>query len=107
MLCMKTNIMVNGLPGNMATEVAKAIITSDDFELLLFAFTGENMPSSYEVLNKEIMLIKPNERKSFLDTYKDIPFISVDYTHPTVANSNCDFYVTYSCFCRNLSYLQN
>jgi len=40
---MKTPVMVNGA-GKMGREFAKAVIESDDFELLSYSFTGNNAP---------------------------------------------------------------
>jgi len=89
---MKTKVMVNGLPGKMATEVAKAIIQSDDFRLSPFAFTGENMPPYHQILDKKVMLMGPDKRPRFLSAPHHPSLLSVDYSHPSAVNSNCDFY---------------
>ncbi len=84
--------MVNGA-GPMAKEMSEAVIRSDDFELLPFAFTGHNTSSDYDISGTTIHPIQPNERLSFLET-TILPdsFISVDFTSPEAVNSNCDFY---------------
>ena len=90
---MKANVMVNGLPGNMAKEVAEQIRNSNDMELSNYAFTGKGMPCSCGVLERKIHLISPENKTSFLKQNKiSSPFLSVDYSHPSAVNSNCDFY---------------
>lgn len=90
----KTKVMVNGLPGKMASTVVKHIFASDDLELLPFSLTGPEIEQlDIEEQGLKIELIKPESRHIGLD---DIlyhsPFISVDYTHPSAVISNAEFY---------------
>ena len=89
-------VMVNGLPGKMATAVAEALMEATDFELLPYGFTGPGMPADIKVLDKDIHLVKPEDRLHFLQQNEGIPkFLTVDYTHPTAVLANAGFY------CRN------
>jgi 4-hydroxy-tetrahydrodipicolinate reductase len=89
---MKTKIMVNGLPGKVAGEVAKAILESKDFELFPYSFTGPYSASSYKIGSQNIQLIGVEEREPFIAKNKNIDFLTVDYTHPSAVNLNGDFY---------------
>ena len=90
---MTTNAIINGQPGNMSTEVAKQIIASDDILIHQSSLTGKNMPEMTKVDGINIKLFSPNERQEFLERSASWgPFISVDYTHPSVIHQNCDFY---------------
>jgi len=91
-------IMVNGLPGNMATKVAEHVVKSDDMELIIFALTGSEISKkTCSVNGREVDLIKPEERdskiKAIIASYGS--FISVDFTQPSAIEDNIDFY------CRN------
>lgn len=88
-------IMVNGLPGKMATEVAKQVLEFEEFELIPYSLTGADINvNSVRIGNLEINLIKPETREEVIFLIQR-PEISVDYTHPSAVNSNADFY------CRN------
>jgi len=85
-------IMVNGLPGKMASEVAKQVLKSEGLQLFPYALTGSDINvDSVQIGNLEITLIKPETREEFIALTQK-PEISVDYTHPSVVNSNADFY---------------
>ena len=92
LLFFKMKVMVNGLPGKMASEVVKQVLKSEGFELVPYALTGSDVnASSIKVGNLEIALVKPEAREDFIASIKK-PEVSVDYTHPSVVNSNADFY---------------
>ncbi len=89
---MANKIMVNGLPGKVATVVAEHIVKTDDLVLHPYALTGQDInESKINIGGLEVSLIKPNERGAFLAS-EDRPYISVDFTHPSVVNSNAGFY---------------
>lgn len=96
-------VMVNGLPGKMASKVAEHISENrQKFSLIGYSLTGAEIEQehySYPDLGVmgRINLIKPDERDSRLKEIIDsnFPFISVDFTHPSAVNSNGYFY------CRN------
>ena len=88
-------VMVNGLPGKMALEVARYIIGTDGFEIVPVALSGSNNSQTTRTVDGvEIELIKPGDRELRIEevirSYG--PFISVDYTHPSAVNTNTDFY---------------
>lgn len=85
-------VMVNGLPGKMASEVAKQVLKSEGLELVSYALTGSDVnASSVQIGDLKIALVKPEAREEFIASIQK-PKISVDYTHPSVVNSNVDFY---------------
>lgn len=87
--------MVNGLPGKMASEVARSVMGTNGFEIVPVALSGPNNSlATYPFDGVEIELIKPVDRESRIeDIIKSYePFISVDYTHPSAVNTNTDFY---------------
>ncbi len=104
----KIPIMVTGLPGNMATLIAKRLLTSTKFELMPFSFTGPDvsekslsLPSekslSLPVRSEDIALILPAERHRFNEFAQDAKvslseLLVVDFTHPTAVVGNVDFY---------------
>lgn len=88
--------MVNGLPGRLATEVAKSISNSMDFELFPYSFSGLSSSDSCKVEGGcNVQLIKPESREVFINQNKEMDFLTVDYTHPSAININGDFYRQY------------
>ena len=94
----RIKLMVNGLPGNMATNVVKHAFGDGRFELILQSLTGP------EITDREVSvhgvtfgLIQPRDRDRAILALKDKegPFLSVDFSHPTAVNGNAEFY------CRN------
>ena len=91
----RIKIMVNGLPGNMATNVVKHALEDDRFELIPQSLTGPEIIDTETVIDSvSIGLIQPEDREEAILAIKDTeaPFLSVDYTHPSAVNSNADFY---------------
>lgn len=91
----RIKIMVNGLPGNMATNVVKHALEDDRFELIPQSLTGPEITDTETVIDSvSIGLIQPEDREEAILAIKDTeaPFLSVDYTHPSAVNSNADFY---------------
>ena len=85
-------IIVNGLPGKMASEVAKQVLKSEGLELVPYALTGSDISAtSHKIGDLSIALIKPEVREDFIASIQK-PEISIDYTHPSVVNPNADFY---------------
>ena len=88
-------VMVNGLPGNVARIVAAAILKDSRFELVPQSLTGpEIQESEYLIDGFSVNLIQPDQRDSLIEQVKQSQgaFLSVDYTHPSVVNSNAEFY---------------
>ncbi len=91
----KIKVMVNGLPGKMATELAKKLIASKRFEVLPYSLTGQEINiGSFEVNPIAVYeLLKPDAREAFIgkiSTQK--PDVSIDFTHPLAVNANAEFY---------------
>ncbi|MGD9134911.1 MAG: dihydrodipicolinate reductase [Desulfobacterales bacterium] len=93
-----TSVMVNGIPGNMAVNVARHILTDDRFALVPFSLTGpEIQVTEHKVETIAVRLLKPEEREQIIEDLKqkEGPFLSVDFTHPTAVNANAEFYCKY------------
>ncbi len=87
--------MVNGLPGNMASNVAKLIIDDQRFDLVSKSLTGPEITAhQHEVAEVTIDLILPDKRERDILAIKANGgnFIVVDYSHPTAVNGNAEFY---------------
>jgi 4-hydroxy-tetrahydrodipicolinate reductase len=89
------NVMVNGLPGNVARTVALHIQKDPQFELLAYSLTGPEITESECTIGSDsVELIRPAEKTSRIDYIKQNhgPFLSVDFTHPAAVNLNAEFY---------------
>jgi len=89
------NVMVNGLPGNVAQIVARHILQDSRFELMPFSLTGpEIQESEYRLDGLSLELIQSENRESSIAGIKaeQEEFLSVDFTHPSAVNSNAEFY---------------
>lgn len=97
-------VMVNGLPGNMATKVAEHIISAEKdkypFWLCNNSLTGPEVEQK-EVNVKYIIinLFRPDERKDLEGFIKKWQargdFIAVDFSHPSAVNDNAKFYCSH------------
>ena len=89
------NIMINGLPGNVAKKMAEFAIDDDRFNVVPFSLTGQEIAEKTITIDQTIFeLVKPDTRDEKISTIKNQfdPFIAIDYTHPTAVNSNALFY---------------
>jgi len=89
------NIMINGLPGQVATIIAGHALTDDRFTLLPHSLTGPDIDADHCTISETVIeLIQPSDREARMRaikaTYADV--ISVDYTHPSAVNDNARFY---------------
>jgi len=92
---MRIKLMVNGLPGNMATNVVKHALIDHRFELITQSLTGPEITDTDIVIDSvSFDLIQPQNRDQSVLAIKDKEglFLSVDYTHPSAVNSNAEFY---------------
>lgn len=90
-------VMINGLPGNVATTMAHYALASPQFDLLPFSLTGPDIPD-LEVVVKgiRIQLITPDDAPHRLPGIRaGWQPIVIDYTHPSAVNRNADLYVTH------------
>ncbi len=91
----RINVMVNGIPGNMAVNVAKHILADDRFTLVPCSLTGpEIQGTEYNLESISIRLLQPEIRDGEIEEIVKTKgaFISVDYTHPSAVNANAEFY---------------
>ncbi len=91
----KINVMVNGMPGNMAALVAKHALSDSRFDLIPQSLTGPEIEEDeYGLGDITIHLIKPEIREKAIQEIKNTypAFLSVDYSHPSAVNGNAEFY---------------
>ncbi len=89
------NVMVNGLPGKVATKVAEHIAGDSGLKLLPYALTGpEILDKTTHIGSTTIELIHPDKRQELIDSVKQTEedFVCVDFTHPNAVNDNASFY---------------
>jgi len=91
----RIKVMVNGIPGNMAVNVAKHALVGNRFDLISQSLTGPEITETEHTIDSVTMrLIHPDIREQAITEImeKEGSFISVDYTHPSAVNSNAGFY---------------
>ena len=92
------NVMLNGLPGNVSTVIARHIQADNRFTLMPWSLTGPEIDAPTCMVGPlEIKLVRPDDREVVLNDLcdKGMPFIVVDYTHPSAVNDNA------VCYCRH------
>ncbi|MEI7451964.1 MAG: dihydrodipicolinate reductase C-terminal domain-containing protein [Candidatus Falkowbacteria bacterium] len=91
----KTRVLVNGLPGKMAWQIALEIINSDDLELIPFGLTGPEITIKSIVCDgMTIKLFHFSERAKLIEVlHGKQPDIVVDFTAPVAVKDNFDFYL--------------
>lgn len=102
----KISVMVNGMPGPMAVEVAKACLDRG-FNLLPMGFTGPNQPDHITVTGSktfvDVELVAgpgiSNTAGKALSILKELHpnLVIVDYTHPSAILNNLACYVENDC----------
>lgn len=102
----KFPIMVNGMPGPMAVETAKACIDRGLW-VLPVGFTGPAQPSQITVVGENISMdvklhsgpgLSDNANEILRDLKREHPnLIIIDYTHPSAILNNLKAYVDNSC----------
>lgn len=88
-------IMVNGIPGKVATTVANHLLKDSRFELIRFSLTGPEIETDdYHLESGSIKLVTPTNREETVLKIKETysPFITVDFTLPAGVNENAIFY---------------
>jgi 4-hydroxy-tetrahydrodipicolinate reductase len=91
----RVKVMVNGLPGNMASNVAKHALNDDRFELIPQSLTGPEITATETTVESTAFaLIHPHDRDQHIAAVKETSgaFISVDYSLPPAVNDNAQFY---------------
>ncbi|MDL2269101.1 dihydrodipicolinate reductase [Desulfosarcina sp. OttesenSCG-928-A07] len=88
-------IMINGLPGNVASVIARHLAGDFHVHLLPHSLTGPEIDADQtEIGDLPVELIHPDQREARMAALirQYGRFISVDYTHPTAVNANAAFY---------------
>lgn len=88
-------IMVNGLPGNMASNVARHALAHSRFELIPQSLTGPEITETQTIINSvSFSLIQPKDRDQAVSAIKEKegPFLNVDFSLPPAVNGNAEFY---------------
>ena len=91
----RIKVMVNGLPGNMASNVVKHALNDDRFEMITQSLTGPEITETETTVDSTTFsLIQPQDREQAVTAIKESSgsFISVDYSLPAAVNSNAEFY---------------
>jgi 4-hydroxy-tetrahydrodipicolinate reductase len=89
------NVMINGLPGNVARVIAEHAQSDGHLNLIPYALTGPEITATqYRVGTLAVDLIRPDERDARIAAIisDHAPFITVDYSHPAAVNANAEFY---------------
>jgi len=87
--------MVNGLPGNMASNVASHALADSRFELIPHSLTGPEIIETETIIDSvSIRLILPKDRDQAVSAIKQKEglFLNVDFSLPPAVNSNAEFY---------------
>jgi len=95
----KINVMVNGLPGNVADVIARHVAADERFTLMPYSLTGPEIDvGAHRVAEQSIRLIPPDGREAFLQEIAslDSTFIGIDFTHPSAVNDNARFYCAHA-----------
>jgi len=93
------DIMLNGMPGNVASIIAGHIADDPRCNLVPFSMTGPEIEKRYHnIRGMDVALIKPDEIEvAILEIIEKFPaMITVDFTHPTAVNSNASFYARFN-----------
>ena len=99
-------VMVNGMPGPMATAAAEACLRKG-LQLSPIAMTGPNIETATITVldpitkrNANVRLISSTNTEEMISSLAGIRaalgsrnIFAIDYTHPSAVNSNCKFYV--------------
>ena len=92
-------IMVNGMPGKVATIIAHHFLKDNRFELIRQSLTGpEILSPDYRLDTTTIGLLTPANREDGIQKIKasEGSFITVDFTLPMAVNENAVFYCKHS-----------
>ena len=100
-------VMVNGMPGPMATAAAEACLRKG-LQLAPVAMTGPNVASSTTITvvdpvtqrHANVRLISSTDRDEMVSSLAGIRaalgpnnIYAIDYTHPSAVQENCQFYI--------------
>ena len=95
----KISIMVNGLPGNVASIIAGFALSDTRVTLLPHSLTGPEIEDHHCTISETVFeLIKPAEHEQKLESLAATygKFICVDFTHPAAVNDNAALYCAHN-----------
>ncbi len=81
----KINLMINGLPGNVAATIVKHVLKDDRFSVVPYSLTGPEINDlKLNIDDFALNLVKPETRDNQI---KDIKkehenIFTIDFTHP-------------------------
>ena len=88
-------VMLNGLPGSMATKAGEHIVRDSRLKLIPYALTGPEVTEKEVQIGPErVSLVPPAALQEMIESIKKTEggFLCVDYTLPSAVNSNGIFY---------------
>ncbi|MFZ5568921.1 MAG: dihydrodipicolinate reductase [Thermodesulfobacteriota bacterium] len=91
-------IMINGIPGNVAVNLARHALADNRFLVIPWSLTGPEIEADRHEIDAFVChLIRPAERDERIQEIRKQyeRFISIDYTHPSAINANAEFYCRY------------
>ncbi|TWI74303.1 4-hydroxy-tetrahydrodipicolinate reductase [Desulfobotulus alkaliphilus] len=91
----KIPVMVNGLPGNVASTLIPHILADEKFSLIPASLTGpDTLNDQLQCCNMNFSLIRPADRDAWISDVllNNSGLIAIDYTHPSAVNANATFY---------------
>ena len=89
------NIMINGMPGKVASKMAQIAIADKMFNVIPFSLTGQEIENKTQIIDStSFELVKPDTRDKRIQEIKSFfaSFIAIDYTHPSAVIKNAFFY---------------
>ena len=91
-----TSVMINGLPGNMASAVLALLKSDPRFTIVPYALTGPEItktPDDLQANNIQLIHYPNTDLRWWADLKSEFAnLVAVDFTHPSVANENADLY---------------
>jgi len=85
---MTINVMVNGIPGKMASCAALRLAKNNLFNLVAFSLSDGNAGEEYSLGERRFKLVRPGARHLL----PNFDGIAVDFTIPDAVEGNVDFY---------------
>ncbi|MFW6428529.1 MAG: dihydrodipicolinate reductase [Desulfosalsimonas sp.] len=88
-------IMINGLPGSVASVLADRALEDERFRVIADSLTGpEITDTQYTTGNLSFKLIPPRDRQEEINKIlkQEGDFVVIDFTHPDAVNENAQFY---------------
>ena len=88
------NILVNGLPGQMASLVAHRVVAEKGHMLVPYSFRGEGKSGEIRVNGCSVQVLPAALREDVIERVYTLytPLAAVDFTVPEAVERNVDFY---------------